>query len=1090
MFHRLKSTAKYDNQPNALATCPNDPIAAISFNHSIVLFNIHSPFEPQLIFHQSSSASSKSNYNPTQTTTNLSFQHKSSTSDKPRYLAASHESSILIYDTSGVTLNPLVSRMSMPYQYKEPLQKLKWYDEDTIMSCSSSFIALWDIRESSSSSGTITHSRPSSLIHGKGWMSVAFPSKSNNTSSSSSKAHQIAVLSANGIVSVFDERKTLASSDYNVSSLPTSGSILHQFKAHDLAFGIESFGDNWITWGMEKDKDTVVKLWNEEKLNVDHYWYMGTTTNSSAEDDAIHTPSTHEHRRINTVDSNTASNIGCSMEHKIENLMTVRPLPDSSDGFVTISSPKQDSAPSMFQTDLWNISTVSKANQTTPPQLSMDLLVSFQSGDENDHFLTQMVGRDYLEGHLIGAELSRNDDGALLLCGLNDKGFFTTHSIPEASVFYKKGDETTKSNNSTKKSPFRFKMQPNTTEHLKVYTDEKPTQEVLYKPEGKRIKSPDLGDSDNFFQTFEGIGMQFDLDEENAEVTEPALPLIIGSTIPANTDLEVEEINELTVNDEIDINKAARVPCPRLCGAVFGINGALITFNNGDVKNMWTWYTFGQVDTSSRNNEMKSSISMLHENELLSNLEDDMKGSKTGIDSTRTSKQNFPKSFLDLLNVNKAAKVAQWGNEADDDDDDEQSTNGNDELMSDTDESDDINISDDSSSSDSDDSLNYHDLHSQSNVEALYNSYFGSGLDLTESKEQEKETNEEQKVEKRGRPRGESFALGPVTDTLVRKVYFSTAYSELSLQGQCPELADMWKFGAWDDDNIGTHLNSDGKARMLNEREEEEINDRKESNPRIEILSAKIPSVYTRNRLGKVADICLHNAKCTREVGQHDKADVWNVIAEIVDNHASCAYDDFDRWFNSDGSALTSVLLKNILDFYEKQGDFQMLATIITILYAVKNASGDESGWVGNILPADEVRFDMYIRTYSALLYSWGKLSSRAELNKFLSSSKIQRVHHSDLEIIPFTPCCHSCNLKVNPSSNICTNCRGWAFQCSICTNSVRGVYTFCPICHHGGHTNHMLSWFKENSICPTGCGCACVLSPTEDEAEEAKNIY
>ena len=54
-----------------------------------------------------------------------------------------------------------------------------------------------------------------------------------------------------------------------------------------------------------------------------------------------------------------------------------------------------------------------------------------------------------------------------------------------------------------------------------------------------------------------------------------------------------------------------RVPCPRLCGAVFGSgNGRLTIFRNGEVKKMWNWYQrtdtirltsipSGQVDVTS-----------------------------------------------------------------------------------------------------------------------------------------------------------------------------------------------------------------------------------------------------------------------------------------------------------------------------------------------------------------------------------------------------------------------------------------------------------------------------------------------------------
>ena len=36
------------------------------------------------------------------------------------------------------------------------------------------------------------------------------------------------------------------------------------------------------------------------------------------------------------------------------------------------------------------------------------------------------------------------------------------------------------------------------------------------------------------------------------------------------------------------------------------------------------------------------------------------------------------------------------------------------------------------------------------------------------------------------------------------------------------------------------------------------------------------------------------------------------------------------------------------------------------------------------------------------------------------------------------------------------------------------GASTFCLACGHGGHTQHMLDWFRNEAWCPTGCGCEC----------------
>ncbi|CAG9536656.1 unnamed protein product [Cercopithifilaria johnstoni] len=34
------------------------------------------------------------------------------------------------------------------------------------------------------------------------------------------------------------------------------------------------------------------------------------------------------------------------------------------------------------------------------------------------------------------------------------------------------------------------------------------------------------------------------------------------------------------------------------------------------------------------------------------------------------------------------------------------------------------------------------------------------------------------------------------------------------------------------------------------------------------------------------------------------------------------------------------------------------------------------------------------------------------------------------------------------------------------------GMLTVCALCGHGGHSEHMVIWFKENNCCAYGCGC------------------
>lgn len=45
---------------------------------------------------------------------------------------------------------------------------------------------------------------------------------------------------------------------------------------------------------------------------------------------------------------------------------------------------------------------------------------------------------------------------------------------------------------------------------------------------------------------------------------------------------------------------------------------------------------------------------------------------------------------------------------------------------------------------------------------------------------------------------------------------------------------------------------------------------------------------------------------------------------------------------------------------------------------------------------------------------------------------------------------------------------------CALCHLPVKGLSSFCLTCGHGGHSHHMLDWFRTESLCPSGCGCAC----------------
>ena len=265
-------------------------------------------------------------------------------------------------------------------------------------------------------------------------------------------------------------------------------------------------------------------------------------------------------------------------------------------------------------------------------------------------------------------------------------------------------------------------------------------------------------------------------------------------------------------------------------------------------------------------------------------------------------------------------------------------------------------------------------------------------------------------------------------------------------------------------------------------------------------------------------ELCIYNAAVCLDLGQKGKADTWSLLAQTVEHMGRDLHNDFDGWGGPGGGALGKEIVAGILQYYELHGDVQMLATIVCALSGGvgRHTVGDKdqpflrpdhhNSCVRNLLPDDDRQLDSYITRYASLLYQWGKITTRAELNKHLAQSpngnSSNRVLGGEVlvPIVPgdegrlqkdfvppesslhtpgvtFAPLCPRCRRPANPETNVCEECKQYAFQCSICQNSVRGLFTTCLLCGHGGHVEHLSPWFEKETCCPTGCGCSCVLT-------------
>ncbi|KAL3908755.1 MAG: hypothetical protein SGILL_008364, partial [Bacillariaceae sp.] len=617
-----------------------------------------------------------------------------------------------------------------------------------------------------------------------------------------------------------------------------------------------------------------------------------------------------------------------------------------------------------------------------------------------------------------------------------------------------------------------------------------------------------------------------------------------------------------------------RIPCPRLCGASFGVgNGAMVVFHNGEVKKMWNWYQKtdmirlsnvpgGQIDTASAS-DPKMLVSETSQQD----------------DQAQTPQSLGPRSLKELTDMMATAKEAQWGegNDAATTPDDAISVLEN--FFED--ESLDSSNSDDSGEDDSgeDDDENDDDgAIEQTNDDEIYNRYFGN------------------RQWRSNQMRNSMLADGKTDRSVTRP-------NPEILNGQNVDFARKWKLGNWDhaDDEAKrrqqeiklSHLSkTPTRANLPHYRDLVPVSpkgaqpfSRTRSDPNLSASHQKRKSRFdapidepgvhgghytvrpkmeenmtflkklfshqkdagttfptllippdsprysssesqrSRSRapgrsiekrtldMGKIRlahlgvhtlrlpkeeekheeneelkeihQLCLFNGNVCRHQGDAQKEGVWKLLADIVQNQMNDDDKSFSGWGGKSGGALGVDTVSHFFDFYEKLGDVQMLATMFCVLSGGHRRQNKSHAF---LLPKGrEAVYDTYILRYAELLFAWGQLNTRAELNKhlkfppsqkdytFLSGEEDRKATQTGLEVACLCP---TCGTEVeSKTSSYCNVCKDYAFRCSICDIAVRGLSTFCETCHHGGHLNHMVEWFSTKRLCPTGCGCQCTFS-------------
>lgn len=115
-------------------------------------------------------------------------------------------------------------------------------------------------------------------------------------------------------------------------------------------------------------------------------------------------------------------------------------------------------------------------------------------------------------------------------------------------------------------------------------------------------------------------------------------------------------------------------------------------------------------------------------------------------------------------------------------------------------------------------------------------------------------------------------------------------------------------------------------------------------------------------------------------------------------------------------------------------------------------------------------------------LWVYSYLDQLNEFELFMSATDVQNTYQPtqpqpSTSVRVFCSRCHR-NVKPGWTCKRCTESGDFLFHaCSICHLPVKGIYIWCQGCAHGGHIDHVLSWFTDHKECPAGCGHFCEYS-------------
>ena len=345
-------------------------------------------------------------------------------------------------------------------------------------------------------------------------------------------------------------------------------------------------------------------------------------------------------------------------------------------------SPKHEG----WEAELWRVDTEDSALPSSGAEkadsVGAQKIASFCGGGVEEDTLSFAPGRgdvsDVIAVDLALGKPVENGKEELSLCVLTKAGRFTAYGVPEATELLAHGNDTETAPNKRG----RVDMESNMTRPAssRVYRQDHHASPWWNKNEEEDLFGDDTEQTGPKKAARKVVGSE-GMPETIAEKVSP--PSIIRDVDLASSIDGVDggNLGDMSAtgnvqnnNLPVDRERAARVLSPPLCGVAFSGIGELVTFNNGPVKRMWSYYQTNTNETLSPSRPSLSSFSFKPHLKkgssvtLISTATSDEEDSaahdheSTGQKMMQSSEiQSLPRTLADLIDMNQISQTLQGG---------------------------------------------------------------------------------------------------------------------------------------------------------------------------------------------------------------------------------------------------------------------------------------------------------------------------------------------------------------------------------------------------------------------------------------------